>query len=178
MNLPTVVHSKIAFQNSFFQIVQETRVCPERNLDDYYHMVLPMAVMVLAWSKENKLLVCREWRQSVRDWVIGLPGGRVDPGESPEKAARRELQEEAGVEGQQWRSIGVFHPFIGYTPQEIHVWSARNCSQNMLPRPEDGEFIETLWLTPQEVAGRIHEGERLDGILASCLWLEANLSVK
>ena len=66
------------------------------------------AVAVAARFENGEMLIVRQYRHAVGDWLLEIPAGRLDPGESPLEAARRELEEETGYRARSWRDLGRF----------------------------------------------------------------------
>ena len=76
----------------------------------FYTIEVADWVCVIALTKEDKLLLVRQFRFGVNDFTWELPAGLIDPGESIEEAARRELEEETGYIGRIGETIAVLHP--------------------------------------------------------------------
>lgn len=67
-------------------------------IDDYYVLEYPEWVNAIALTDENEVILIRQYRHAAEKVILELPGGCVDPGESPAEAIRRELLEETGYE--------------------------------------------------------------------------------
>src|SRR5690606_11844728 len=63
---------------------------------EYYVLEYPDWVNMVALTTENRFILVRQYRHGVREDVLEIPGGVIDPGEIPEEAARREMLEETG----------------------------------------------------------------------------------
>lgn len=72
---------------------------------------------------------------------IGLFGGRIDEGETPEQAAKRELREEAGMESSDWELYKSYRPY-NKMEWQVHVFIARNCQVVAEQMLDAGEQIE------------------------------------
>src|SRR5688500_17609714 len=72
------------------------RAEPDGDGDPYYLLQVPDCVTVVARTSEGRILLVRQHRVVTGEQTIELPSGHVDPGETPEQAARRELLEETG----------------------------------------------------------------------------------
>lgn len=79
-------------------------------------------VSILPFHWEN-IITLREYRYPIRSWQTELPGGLIDPGETPEQAAVRELKEETGYEADEVISLGYFYPLFGSTDEKIHLFA-------------------------------------------------------
>jgi len=82
----------------------------------FEYCVRPSSVSVLAFDKKGRLLLINEYRHGYNKNTWFLPGGRVDKGETPLSAAKRELAEEAGVKT---KTIKFLHK---KTPSNTLVW--------------------------------------------------------
>lgn len=67
-------------------------------------------VNVVPVTRRGEIVMVRQWRHGSRDVTLEIPGGIVDPGESPGEAARRELREETGYAGGELVAIGEVNP--------------------------------------------------------------------
>ena len=79
-------------------------------------------VSILPFHGEN-IITLREYRYPIRSWQTELPGGLIDPGETPKQAAVRELKEETGYEAEEVISLGYFYPSFGSTDEKIHLFA-------------------------------------------------------
>jgi ADP-ribose pyrophosphatase len=66
----------------------------------------------------------RQFRYPLNKVFLEVPAGKIDPGESIEQTARRELSEETGLQASHVALCGAFHPCIGYSDEVIHVFCA------------------------------------------------------
>lgn len=114
------------------------------------------AVVVLALNEQGEMLLVRQWRPTVQAFTLEAPAGLIDPGEEPTQAARRELQEETGFDGEM-RLLTRFYSSPGFCDEELFVFQATNLRESRLPMDED-EDIETLWRLPQEVLRGLRDG--------------------
>ena len=68
-----------------------------QTLDDLQNQKPNAVVMILTDESGELILVNREYRMAMAQWIYNFPAGLIDPGESPEESARRELREETGL---------------------------------------------------------------------------------
>ena len=69
-----------------------------RTLEELQNRVPDSVVLILTDESGERILVNREYRMAMAQWIYNFPAGLIDPGESPEESARRELREETGLE--------------------------------------------------------------------------------
>lgn len=115
------------------------------------------AVAILALNDVGEMLLVRQERRAVGAFTVEAPAGLIDPGETPEQAARRELQEEAGLDGDV-TLITRFYASPGFCDEFLHVFEATNLRERKLPHDEDEEGIEVLWLPPAQVLAGLRDG--------------------
>ncbi|MCZ6708393.1 MAG: NUDIX hydrolase [Chloroflexi bacterium] len=119
------------------------------------------AVVILAFDDEGRIAFVRQWRSATGQALLELPAGGVDPGETPEQAAARELQEEVGLKPGKLEPLRGFWVAPGWATEYLHGFVARDCERASLPADAD-ERIEVHYLTLGEAMARIEEGEIKD----------------
>jgi ADP-ribose pyrophosphatase len=120
------------------------------------------SVAALAVSADDRVVLVRQYRYAVDDALWELPAGRMDPGETPEQAARRELVEEVGLEAGVVEPLATFYTTPGFCDELMHVFRATELRQ-VPPRPEDDERIEPRWFGLDEAMAMIERGEIREG---------------
>lgn len=122
----------------------------------------PGAAVMMALDRRNRILLVRQYRLPARQRLWELPAGRIDPGETPLAAARRELQEETGYRARRWRKLVSFYASPGYVDERMTIYVARDLTAG-LANPMDDERIEGRWFTQKELDEMIGKGRILDG---------------
>ena len=102
----------------------------------------PDWVNVIAITPERDVLLIRQYRHGTREVTVEIPGGTVDPGESPLEAAKRELAEETGFEADAWEACGVVEPNPAFLTNRTHTFVAHGAKRTGPQRPDDHEEIE------------------------------------
>jgi ADP-ribose pyrophosphatase len=134
-------------------------------LIQHAHSVVVVAV------EDDRLLVVRQHRGGPNDLTTELPSGKVDAGEGPDEAVRRELAEECGLEAESFRRLGAFWAAPGYSTEFVHVYEATGLGPappGAVPDPD--EEIETARV-PLEAA--LTELSDAASIAALALWRAA-----
>jgi len=91
-----------------------------------------------------------------------LPAGRLDPGESPLQAAKRELAEETGYRARKWKKLVSFYPSPGYVGEKMTIFLATGLTAGK-PQPMDDERIEARWFQAAEIERMLRSGKISDG---------------
>jgi len=129
---------------------------------------------VLAVDAQDRVLLVRQYRYAVGEALWELPAGRIDPGETPEDGARRELEEEAGIRAERLERLAFFYTTPGFCDERMSVFRATELTE-VPARPEKDERIERRWFAAHEVdamvdAGEVREGKTLVALLKERLF--------
>jgi ADP-ribose pyrophosphatase len=122
----------------------------------------PGAVAVMALL-DDQMIVVEQYRKPLEKSQIEIPAGKLDPGEEPLEAAKRELKEETGYtcEDENIRLVCSFYTSPGFANEIIHLYVA----EQLLPgevNPDDDEFLECSAITLEEAKRLIQDGSISD----------------
>lgn len=114
-------------------------------------------------SPDPRILLLRQFRHAADDsYIWEIPAGRLDPGESPESCAARELAEEAGMTASRLVRLTTFYTTPGFTNEKIHLFMAVGLKEGEHRREHD-EFMEVHTLRWSKVRQMMESGEICDG---------------
>ncbi len=162
----------VLFQSRFL------RLCEVAGWEFAESSVASGVAATVAETEEGELVIIEQWRRAVGAFVLEWPGGLSgddQADEALESAARRELLEETGFGGGQWRPLGLGSTSPGLTSELVHLFHAQGVRQIAPGGGVDDEQI-TVHLVPKaEVRSwleqRQAEGRRLAFQLYAGLWL-------
>jgi ADP-ribose pyrophosphatase len=100
----------------------------------------PGAVCVLALL-DDKMLVVEQYRKALGRSLVEIPAGKLEPGEDPLEAAKRELEEETGYRCDSLRLVSSFYTSPGFADELLHLYVAENLVKGTVKLDED-EFLE------------------------------------
>lgn len=137
----------------------------------------PGAVAVVPVLDDGRLVLIRNHRVAVDEWLVELCAGKLERGEAPASAAGRELIEETGYRADSVTPLGTIYTSPGFADELMHLFLARGL--HVVPQAlEDGERIEVILRTPEEALAMIESGEIRDGktIAGLMLWWRRGLA--
>lgn len=126
-------------------------------------------VNVVPVTAEGRVVCVRQFRHGVRSVALEVPGGIVDPRETPEEAARRELFEETGYAGGDIVRIGTMNPNPAIQNNRCHIFLATGVQREMSQSLDQGEDIEVILINEHDIPGLIADGAIDNGIMVAAL---------
>jgi ADP-ribose pyrophosphatase len=168
-----IVSSKQVLENKLFKVVDEVAKDPSGFEIHRYIIRHPGSAVMMAVDGENRILLVKQFRLPAKQELWELPAGRLDPGESPIEAARRELREETGYGANEWTELASFWPSPGYVDEKMTLFVAQDLSAGEPEQMED-ERIEMRWFEEGELGDLIRGGKIYDGktIIGYFAWMD------
>lgn len=172
------ISSKEVFNGKLLHVFCDEARLPDGSTSTREWIRHPGASAVLPVFENGDVMMVKQFRYPLRQIFYEVPAGKLDPGETPDSTAKRELKEEAGISGKSVHYLGRFYPSIGYTDEVIHLytaWDLESFKQNV----DDDEFLLKERLPFKEVVEMVHNGEISDGktmvtILRAWHWWQEN----
>lgn len=103
------------------------------------------AVMIVPITSDNQLLLVREYCAGTNDYQLGFPKGLIDPGETPEQAANRELKEEVGFGAEKLIPLKTLSMAPSYFNATMHILFAEQLYPDHLEGDEPEELVVVKW---------------------------------
>jgi ADP-ribose pyrophosphatase len=156
-----------------FSVRRDVISLPARPDETFGRVVLehPGAVIVLAVDAEQRALVLRQYRHPASMRFVELPAGLLDqPGEDPEPAARRELQEEGLLVAEHWTHLVSAYPSPGFSSERMEIYLATGLSaaphrgEDFALEHEEADMT-TAWVPVAELLEGFLSGRLTDGPL-------------
>ena len=130
----------------------------------------PGAVAIVAVDGEGSVALVRQLREATRKRLLELPAGTAEPGEKPLETAQRELQEECGLTGGEWRQLASFWTTPGFCRERMHVFAAEGVEHGEAS-PAPDEDLELVRWPVADVAQRLDEIEDAKTLAGLLLYL-------
>ncbi|MBQ9058325.1 MAG: NUDIX hydrolase [Atopobiaceae bacterium] len=127
-------------------------------------------VGVVAQDEQGRICLVRQWRVAFEKETLEIPAGKLEQGEDPEAAARRELFEETGLVAHRCAHLVDLAGSPGFTNELTRLYVVHDL-EYASPHPDEGEFVECEWFGVQELvemvlAGEIYDSKTVAAILA------------
>ncbi len=173
--------SKVVFKGKVFEVSSD-RVKEPNGIEAQREVVRHSgSVVILALDEsgpEPRVLLERQYRYAAEQFLLELPAGRIDPGEDPLEAGKRELLEETGYTAARWKKALFFYPSPGFIDETMTVFLARGLKAGTA-KPEADESIECRLVPFSQAVADIVAGKMCDGkTIASVLWAKEFLRRK
>lgn len=168
--------SEVVYEGVFLRVFRDRVRTPDRHNTVREYLRHPGAVMMIPLLDDGQVVLERQFRYPLGRSFIEFPAGKIDAGEGLLECAQRELKEETGYVAAEWIYLGGFHNAIGYSDEKIEVFLARGLTMEEA-RTDDGEVLEVLTATREQLLGWITDGTVTDvKTIVGAYWLERFLA--
>ena len=168
MDFKTIATQQI-YQGRVFSVRQDQVQMPDGRLVRLDIVDHPPAVLIVPVDENGDIWFIHQYRHAAGKGILELPAGVIEPGESAESCARREIREEIGMSAQDLDLIGEFFMAPGYTSEYLYVFLARRLQASPLPGDED-EYIRVERIPANRAyrmaeRGDVHDAKTLAALL-------------
>jgi ADP-ribose pyrophosphatase len=159
--------TRVAYDGKLIDVVVERWGPNEREIVEH-----PGAVAIVAVDDEGYLTLVRQLREPARKELLELPAGTREEGEDPLETAKRELREECGLTGGEWRELHGFWTTPGFSNEYMHVYVAEGVVSGEAD-PDDDEDVELVRWPVNELESRLSELEDAKTLAGLLLYLRS-----
>ena len=155
----------IVYRSRVFSVEETRRRFPNGQEHDIVVVRHSPSVVLIPVEADGRLVLIRQYRAAVDRELWEFPAGRVDEGESPEAAARRECEEEIGRVPARLERLGAFYPTPGYCDELLiffRVAELREPPPDSPHHPDEDEDIVTRRVTTSEARAMLARGDIVD----------------
>jgi len=149
MNYKHIKKEKV-FENKHFSVYEEDLILPNGKEVRWTFLKNFKTVGVVAFTPEGKLLMVKQYRPALKQKIIEIPAGLVDPNEDIEKAAIRELEEETGYKAKKMTKVCEYFRSPGISSSKMYIYHAENLIKTKQNLDED-EFLEVLEIDVKDI---------------------------
>ncbi len=128
---------------------------------------------VIAINDKNEIYLVRQFRYALGKELTEIPAGKLEKGEDPLIAAKRELAEEAGIIAKDYINLNTIIPTCGYCNEIIYIYAAKNLSFTST-NPDEDEFVSVFTVPLEKAVQMVLSGEICDAKTVSAV-LQLNI---
>lgn len=157
----TTIRKVYVFRGRILTVRNDDALMPNGDVRSREVVEHPGGVCILPILNDGSILLVEQFRYPYMEDVLEAPAGKLERGEDPFQAAKRELREETGMVAAEYFDLGVDYPSPGYTDEVIHLYAARGLSEVGQELDED-EFLNVKRVSFTEALEMIYENEIRD----------------
>ena len=166
-----VLESEYLFNEPWLTIRRDKCELPNGNImPAFYVQEYPAWASAFALTKDNKVLMIKQYRHGIEEVTIEVPGGVVDKGEEPSTAIRRELLEETGYEFESFEFLGKVCANPSTADNYLHMYLARGGEKVAEQKLDETEDVEVVIYTIDEVKQLLKENKIVQSLHVSCIF--------
>ena len=156
-----IIRSRYIVEDKWIKLRADDCLTSDGNsVSPYYVLEYPPWVNVVALTPDEDIVVIKQYRHGIRQFILEIPGGAVEEEEeSVVDAIRRELMEETGYQAEGFVEVGTISANPVNHTNYIHCFLAFNAQISSEPTPEITEQIEVLQMPINELVDRAYRGE-------------------
>jgi len=170
----TLLSSEVVYEGPLFRVHHDKLIEPgglenEREVIRHNGSVVILAMDKSKSKKDPWIVIERQYRHAANQFLWELPAGKMDAGEEPLAAAKRELAEETGYSAKKWKPLVEYWASPGFLGETMKVFLAEGLIAGEA-RPEEDEKIDFRLVKLSDVVkmikkGAIHDGKTLTSVL-------------
>ena len=172
------ISSENVFNGNLLNVNVDKVRLPDGNTSTRDWIRHPGASAIVPVFDDGTIMLVHQYRFPPRELFLEVPAGKLDPGESPEKTALRELKEECGISCKSIHKTGEFYPAIGYSDEIIHIYAAWNLDLQE-QKADDDEFLINHRIAFSKAlslidTGVINDGKTICALIKTYMWWKKN----
>lgn len=163
-----VEQQRVISENPWFRLLDSKVRMPDQNHTQYHTLDFKRAAVGIVPRRPNEILLIRQYRFIVDEFVWAIPSGGVEKSEDFVAAARRELVEETGYTANKITKLHNYYASYGCTNQEFHLYLAEEISEEPVPFDRN-EVLDIRWFSDDEIKSMLFNNQIVDGLSLSPL---------
>lgn len=173
---PKLLSTKKIFKGRIFDLnlaqIEDEGLRYEREIIEH-----PGSAVVLPLHSNGDVTLVRQYRYAASGFLLEIPAGTVEDGESPEQCAAREIEEETGLRAGSLTKIAEFYVSPGFLTEKMHLFFASDLSETT-PNRDFDENIEVVRIPLEQALDLIHDKMILDAKTIIGILLASNTKIQ
>ena len=155
------LESQVVFDGKVMTVIKDNIITSDGHKSIREVVIHSGGVVIVAQKDENSILLVNQYRYPLKRTNIELPAGKLEIGENPDFAAKRELEEETGYCAKTWKSLGFINTTPGICTEKLYLYLAKDL-EFVGAHPDEGEVIKCDEYKLTDVYSMIQNGEISD----------------
>ena len=141
--------SEVVYDGRIMQVTKDKVLCPN-GMEAVREIVHHRGGVAILFKVDDKFILEKQYRYALEEEIIEMPAGKLEKGEEPLEAAKRELLEETGYRPLEMIHLGDSYPTGGYSSEVIHLYYCPKAKKEERHLDKD-ECIDLIYLTLEEI---------------------------
>jgi ADP-ribose pyrophosphatase len=164
-----VLNKERLAENEWLAVDKEVCDTPHGRINQY--LVRKKDFSCIIALHNNKIMFLKEYRCAVDQFLLNLPMGYIDKGETSLASAKKELLEESGFRAKSWKPLGFMYPASGFLTQRVYVFLAQDLTKATIKNQTDTGEYELYWLDFSQAMRKVEKGEITEMTTVAALFL-------
>ena len=151
------LNSQIVYDGKVMTVIKDD-IETSTGHKSFREVVIHNGGVVIVALKEDKILFVNQYRYPLKDTNLELPAGKLEIGENPDIASKRELEEETGYRAKLWKSLGYIYTTPGICTEKLYLYLAKDL-EFVGQHLDEGEVLEVFEYKLDNVLTMIKSGQ-------------------
>lgn len=161
----------VQYEKYWFSVhTQKVQLPNGKILDPYFVVNVPDWTNIIIATKNEELIMVKQYRQAAQAFTIEPAGGLIDKGETPLQAAIREMQEETGYTSNEMIFLSEVYSNPALQPTKAYFYLAKNAEPKGAKNFDEFEDIELVLLPKQQVLSMLQNNEFTNGVQVGAIY--------
>ncbi len=155
------VKSEEIYKGKIIDVRLDTVELPGKKYSTREIVEHPGAVGVIPITPDNQIVLVKQFRKAVEEFLLEIPAGLIEHKEEPSQCAVRELKEETGYTANNLEKLFEYYSSPGFSNEKIHIYLAEDITEGVA-RPDEGEHIRIIKMPVNEALEKVRTNEIKD----------------
>lgn len=152
------IKTDVIYKNNFLTLSSDNIKFDNGNEFEFTKVDMISGSSVLAINDMGETYLIEEYKHAISEYSLEVISGRIDVGETPLDAAKRELEEEAGLLANDWVDLGLVNPFTSVIKSPNHLFLAQDLKKTS-KKLDDSEVLKVITLSFNDVVDMVMSGK-------------------